>query len=45
MLMQTLQGWMTSEDEDLDLSEELDSRVAEIYVYLAPIGECLCLSV
>lgn len=37
MLMQTLQSWMTS-DED-DLSEELDSRVAEMFLHLAPITQ------
>lgn len=37
MLMQTLQEWMTS-DED-DLSEELDSRVAETFLHLAPIAQ------
>lgn len=39
MVMQTLQGWMTSDEDDLELSEELDSRVAEMYIYLAPIGQ------
>jgi hypothetical protein len=39
MVMQTLQGWMTSDEEDLELSEELDSRVAEMYIYLVPIGK------
>lgn len=37
MLMQTLQAWMTSDEEDL--SEELDSRVAEMFLHLAPIAQ------
>ena len=37
MLMQTLQEWMTGDEEDL--SEELDSRVAEMFLHLAPIAQ------
>ncbi|CED83880.1 Predicted E3 ubiquitin ligase [Phaffia rhodozyma] len=34
-LMQVLQEWMTGDEEDL--SEELDSRVAEMFLHLGPI--------
>lgn len=36
MLMQTLQDWMTG-DEELD--EELDSRTAEIFSFLVAIAQ------
>lgn len=36
VLMQTLQGWMTG-DEELD--EEVDSRVAEVFSHLVPIAQ------
>lgn len=37
--MQSLQDWMVGEGEDVDedLSEELDSRVAETFLHLVPI--------
>ncbi len=36
-LMKTINGWLTSEDDSVDLPEELEARVAELYQHLCPI--------